>query len=402
MARTGRSIVFPDFRLPHMQMPSKGTRVGPYARGIAHSGLVFAAILLLSRQFSGVPHTTDFGEVGPARIEPVLVSYSYFEKDPIQRANFEFFIAVGMGVFSVFSPPRNTDFTVVVSGDTCTPCKALLPLLKPVPADQLRHGVAAAWSSVGLTILHRSQNEGMDIAAHNATLLWNASTKNARKYQKYIFLNSSVRGPFLPSYMPPAWQWTQAFTSKITGLVKVVSSSLVCLPPVDAGGEGPKVESWAFATDSEGLKILEEEGVLGTRTCKLCDDGIVVMGEYGLSKALLKRGLKFATLMSRYAQDTDWREPKHWQCNNQVHPSRSGTYDSITMHPFETIFIKASWHVGEPFTSHYTRWFMRHAIGEAGTEGSFDEKMYRYGVTPLAQEPRDREQCYKPNEEIPV
>ena len=27
---------------------------------------------------------------------PTLVSYSYFEKDDIQRANFEFFLAVGM------------------------------------------------------------------------------------------------------------------------------------------------------------------------------------------------------------------------------------------------------------------------------------------------------------------
>lgn len=39
---------------------------------------------------------------------------------------------------------------------------------------------------------------------------------------------------------------------------------------------------------------------------------------------------------------------------------------------------------------------------QAGTDGSFDEKLYRYGVTPLAQEPRDREQCYKPNEEIAI
>ncbi len=37
---------------------------------------------------------------------------------------------------------------------------------------------------------------------------------------------------------------------------------------------------------------------------------------------------------------------------------------AITMHPFETVFLKASWHVGEPFTSHYTKWFMQHALGQ--------------------------------------
>jgi hypothetical protein len=64
-------------------------------------------------------------------------------------------------------------------------------------------------------------------------------------------------------------------------------------------------------------------------------------------------------------QGLDWRDDKHWSCNDNVHPSRHGTYDGITMHPFETVFIKASWHVGEPFTSRYTRWFSGHALGQA-------------------------------------
>ena len=60
-----------------------------------------------------------------------------------------------------------------------------------------------------------------------------------RRY--YVFLNSSVRGPFYPSYMPAGWHWPRAFTDRLRGRVKVVASSLVCLPEVDAGGFGPKV-----------------------------------------------------------------------------------------------------------------------------------------------------------------
>ena len=52
----------------------------------------------------------------------------------------------------------------------------------------------------------------------------------------------------------------------------------------------------------------------------------------------------------------EWSEERHWRCNNNAHPSRHGTYDGITMHPFETVFVKASWHVGEPHLSHYTRY----------------------------------------------
>lgn len=58
--------------------------------------------------------------------------------------------------------------------------------------------------------------------------------------------------------------------------MQLVASSLVCLPAVDAGGAGPKAESWAFGTDDEGLRILEGAGVFGVRKCKLCNDGIVV------------------------------------------------------------------------------------------------------------------------------
>lgn len=45
--------------------------------------------------------------------------------------------------------------------------------------------------------------------------------------------------------------------SRMRARGQVVASSLVCLPEVDAGGYGPKVESWAFATDSQGLEVLQ-------------------------------------------------------------------------------------------------------------------------------------------------
>ena len=36
------------------------------------------------------------------------------------------------------------------------------------------------------------------------------------------------------------------------------------------------MESWAFALDAKGLEVLANAGVFYLRTCKLCDDGIVV------------------------------------------------------------------------------------------------------------------------------
>ncbi len=88
------------------------------------------------------------------------------------------------------------------------------------------------------------------------------------------------------------------------------------------------------------------------------------------SQALLDNNYNIATLLSMYNTDTDWRDPSTWSCNNNVHASRHGTwggliwrthdithkfigghhhaigsYDGIDMHPFETLFVKSSWHV---------------------------------------------------------
>ena len=64
----------------------------------------------------------------------------------IQKANMEFFMAVGMGMFSHVPAPKNTDFIVVISGDVCTPCKALMPLVDPVTDLTTQPQLSAAWS----------------------------------------------------------------------------------------------------------------------------------------------------------------------------------------------------------------------------------------------------------------
>ena len=71
----------------------------------------------------------------------------------------------------------------------------------------------------------------MDIAAHNATVDWLTTTGTRAKYKHFIFLNSSVRGPFVPNYLPRGWQWTQAFTARLTDTVKVRDMSFcsICI-----------------------------------------------------------------------------------------------------------------------------------------------------------------------------
>jgi hypothetical protein len=353
----------------------------------------------------------------------VLISYAYYEKDAIQLSNFEYFLAVGSHYPLLHS---NMHWVFVVSGEKCSPCPGLYSgMSEREGADLTAIGIKEASFNSKFTLLVRSENVGMDLGAHNATLEWLSYRGTLGRYKYFIFLNSSVKGPFLPAWTPPEWHWTAAYLAAfqppptaiqsghssaalLPGFrsigsngppVHAVSSSLVCLPPDDAAGPGPRIESWAFALDQDGLAAAVEYDVFVLRGCKLCKEenrGVVVGGEYGITKAMFESGYNIATLMSRYARGIDWTDQRHWSCNDNVHPSRSGLYDGISMHPYETVFIKSSWHVADPYTKRYSQWQLQHLLGKSGTEGQYNRKLYLYGVSKKAEAPRDLEAAYKP------
>ena len=100
VAAGNRSPVGPHGGLLPSTLGSRGhskQRVSPYARGWLHSVALVCVSLLLYRTFSPSQQRLSGGSavqndsvlrhgLGDASaVEPVLVSYSYFEKDSIQR-----------------------------------------------------------------------------------------------------------------------------------------------------------------------------------------------------------------------------------------------------------------------------------------------------------------------------
>lgn len=141
--------------------------------------------------------------------EPVLISYAYFEKDAIQRANFEYFLAVGSKYPMLHS---NMHWVFVVSGETCAPCTGLYNVLNERDGSDLTPlGIKEASFNSKFTLLIRTENAGMDLGAHNITLEWMSYRGTLSRYKYFIFLNSSVKGPFLPTWVPPEWHWTTAY-----------------------------------------------------------------------------------------------------------------------------------------------------------------------------------------------
>ena len=170
---------------------------------------------------------------------------------------------------------------------------------------------------------------------------------------KYVIvLNSSIRGPFLPSYISKDFKWTEAFTSKINDEVKLVGPTISCGSPL------PHVQSFLLATDMVGLNILYKEGAL---KCYSDQSATVKYSELGASAAILKYGFNIASLMLRYT-DIDWRLKKNHNCNHNVNPFPQLMYDGITINPLETLFVKtkslhlkANW-VNVVQANKYTKW----------------------------------------------
>ncbi|EFJ51845.1 hypothetical protein VOLCADRAFT_87431 [Volvox carteri f. nagariensis] len=439
----------------------------------------------------------------PYSTAPLLVSYAFYEKDTIQRTNLEHFLQHGW-----VSPPGEVQpvtWVFVVTGDLCSPCVSAFPLTTPLQADpdmgitraarvdgdpedrhlhltgsssrrrparpgggvpQLLSGPHGAPEAGPTLLLWRSENVGMDLAAHNTSLEYlRRHGGGLSRYRYFLLLNSSVKGPYYPAYLPTWWHWTHAFLERFQPLPQgdprwTYPPVLEVLPPGTPTGPysrrrpmGPAVvrASWAVALDHVAMELVIRRGVLKVRTCKTCgdkEDGIIVGGEYGITSVLLEQaGYNVATLMSKYARcgrrlsplpaygrtckgpcrdvlcgkgetlpvsavgtvcgdrrvrvpctpgpekrrqgvpgaDVDWRDERHWGCNDMVHPSRHGTYDGIAFHPYETIFVKSSWHVADPYTRRYSLWMTQHREGDAGTDGEWNEKLYHYAISPEAQ-----------------
>jgi hypothetical protein len=187
-----------------------------------------------------------------------------------------------------------------------------------------------------LTVIKR-ENIGFDFGGHKAAL--DFLDKNNQIYDYYFFMNSGVFGPILsPSFTEN--HWSNVFIKKINDVVKLVGTTIVCLPPWDDGKPGPKVEGFFFMTDSIGLDVLKKEETIFCNHPSFHND--VVYGEYGLSNCIFKNGYSIDCMLKRY-EGIDWKDPCNHNMNDYLHPSRKNSFYGGTIDPYEVIFYKWFW-----------------------------------------------------------
>eukprot|EP00892_Ulva_mutabilis_P003130 jgi/Ulvmu1/12818/UM097_0047.1 len=251
---------------------------------------------------------------GGDEVAATLVLYIFSNTDPQYYGNLLFFIKHGMPGCPA------CEYVVVINQDPGT-LGVELPEL-PDNARYLHHpNQCYDWGTFGWVL----KTEDIDTAL----------------YKHFIFLNSSVRGPFLPPYLKDKVHFTEAMTSKLVGDVKMVGPTINCegTATLESGERrsNPHVQSFAVATDAIGMELLVRDGkVFG---CYDAFQETIYHSELGASAVILEAGYNLDSFMGRY-QGVDWRDKSVWECNAAENPFNYARVDGVSLAPMELMFVK--------------------------------------------------------------
>ena len=238
----------------------------------------------------------------------VLVVYVWADTDIQAVGNLEFFVRYGI------HPSQPADYYFVLQKlRNRTVNESRLPTL-PSNAHYVQH-----------------ENECLDFGTFGWFLSSNIVKTNLYKY--FIFMNASIRGPFLVSYFAYEFMWWfTIFTKLLNDEVKLVGPTINC-------EHKPHVQSYLFVTDQVGLSILTDKK-RGVLSCKKDYGDAVFNGEIGASQIILHANYQIASLQVKY-QGVDFRKKENWACNNRVSPIFvDHSVDGITHDPYELVFVK--------------------------------------------------------------
>mmetsp|Transcript_12969 Transcript_12969/g.55349 ORF Transcript_12969/g.55349 Transcript_12969/m.55349 type:complete len:385 (-) Transcript_12969:1793-2947(-) len=286
-----------------------------------------------------------------------LVLYSYYEPNPaeerstdsdsntapgIARKNLRFFIQ--NGVLGPHAPSAQVStFVFIINGGFVS---------EPIP-DHLSNVHVLKRPNIGFEFCGVS--EALEIF----------------EGRYFIILNSSVRGPFLPSYFPVKVPWTEAVHKMLSNTVKLSGVSINChccsydqadckVACSDADSlYNLHVQSFFLVTDATGLEIIRP-----ALACHNSKVDAIERGEIMFTRLILEAGFNIAS-MSKFWYGHDFRNltstASMCAAVAMFSPKTNGdtqyakSYFAMDHHPYEDMFIKTN--RGE-FPAHqlYTRW----------------------------------------------
>jgi hypothetical protein len=251
----------------------------------------------------------------------ILCVYAYYEKSQEYINNFIFFLQNGIYT--------DMEYIIVINGKCSIDIDAYIKENK----------------NLKLTVLKR-ENIGYDFGAYYDALIKMDVLNNPYNY--YIFLNTSVRGPFLKYNSGfDSTNWYKMFTNMIIDDVKLVGTTInICTLKFDNLKEfSPPythVQTQFFAMDHECLVFLFND-IFEKNKDESNFYTLIELKEVKMSLLVLKNNWNINCILSHY-KNLDYRQIK----NNFNPTSRNGdcsfryAYFGRTYDKYEIVFIKTT------------------------------------------------------------
>ncbi|EWC43768.1 hypothetical protein DRE_07333 [Drechslerella stenobrocha 248] len=277
----------------------KGLRRSSISRALMASASLIA-ISLLVYIFSIRDRRIVVSQLSPIDAETLddrpLILYAYSETDNA-RENALFFIKHGLH--------DAANFIFILNGENT--------IEEEIPNE------------AHIAVIER-KNECYDLGAYSEVLTANNNSL-VNSHKRFILLNASIRGPFLPTWSNQCW--SEAYLNKVTDTIKLVGMSFNCQAP-----RGPHVQSMILATDRVGIDILLNDVIAG-HCYSGWDDA--VDGETNITQAIRQAGYHVTTFMTPFSSVADY--PDNCEHGDILWNDK---YFGTNMHPYEAMFQKAN------------------------------------------------------------
>ncbi|WP_368343701.1 hypothetical protein [Pelagovum sp. HNIBRBA483] len=246
----------------------------------------------------------------------LAVIYHYYEKDEIYKDNLVFFLSAALH--------EDVHYFIYISGT----CSANLPKRPNLHYKKIEN---------------KNNDFGGVVAFFN--------DPRSKGYDAYIFVNSSMRGPFLPTYHQD--RWYAPYTARLTDKVALVGSSINHLPSdaphsalfaQDYGITPPftHVQTTAYALSGKGARYLYDKGFF-SEPQHLGKHDVVSRYEILLSQLLLQGGFEIAALLPTYTRFSGTNaEPPYLGTLEDGDPLFANAFYGRTLSPLESLFVKTN------------------------------------------------------------
>lgn len=190
-----------------------------------------------------------------------------------------------------------------------------------------------------------------------------------KRYKRFITMNASIKGPFLPRYASTAC-WTDIFLGRVTDTVKLVGTTVNCQP-------SPHVQSMLWTTDDIGMGILLDPALahsvpqedhwgtlddpIGLSFCHETMDA-AIHTELGSTRLITSQGYAVDVLMTAFELSAGAGIEEYCKNGQFEDILYDKKYYGTNIHPYETIFIKANRDIDPTLLEKLSDWHRRNGL----------------------------------------